>query len=86
MVIKNQLNISALQSNLFFIFSIEPNILLSTSNDLRVKLYSAENGEYIDELKQISNKFNPVPIGIKYTGTDPINSKIKFIFRGSIFG
>ena len=32
--------------------------------------------EYIDELKQIANKYNSVPIGIKYKGTDPINSKI----------
>jgi hypothetical protein len=54
---------------------IEPNIIITTSHDLKVKLFLAENGKYIDELKQIANKFNEVPIGIIYRGEDPITSK-----------
>jgi len=42
---------------------------------LRIKLFDAEDGKYQDELKQIANKFPPVPIGIKYRGVDPISSK-----------
>jgi len=54
---------------------IEPNLIISTSHDLKVKLFMAENGTFIDELKQIANKYNSVPIGIIYRGEDPITSK-----------
>ena len=54
---------------------IEPKIVISTSNDLHVKIYSADDGKYKDELKQISAKFKPVPIGIKYSVNDPFKSK-----------
>ena len=54
---------------------IEPRIVISTSNDLHIKIFSAETGEYKDELKQISCKYKPVPIGIKYTVNDPFKSK-----------
>jgi hypothetical protein len=54
---------------------IEPRIVISTGNDLHVKIYSAETGEYKDELKQISCKYKPVPIGIKYSVNDPFKSK-----------
>ena len=55
---------------------INPNVILSTSHDLRVKLYKANTGEYIDDLKQGSNKIHSVPIGIKYKGVDPITSML----------
>ena len=54
---------------------IEPKIVISTSNDLHVKIFSADDGKYKDELKQISAKFKPVPIGIKYSVNDPFKSK-----------
>jgi hypothetical protein len=57
-------------------FSISPNILITTSNDHRIKIFSADTGEFLDELKQIANKYNSVPIGIIYKGTDPITSNI----------
>ena len=55
--------------------NIEPRIVISTGNDLHVKIFSAETGQYKDELKQISCKYKPVPIGIKYTVNDPFKSK-----------
>ena len=54
---------------------IEPRIVISTSNDLHIKIFSADTGQYKDELKQISCKYKPVPIGIKYTINDPFKSK-----------
>ena len=54
---------------------IEPRIVISTSNDLHIKIFSAETGQYKDELKQISCKYKPIPIGIKYTVNDPFKSK-----------
>ena len=54
---------------------IEPRIVISTSNDLHIKIYNAENGKYIDELKQISCKYKPIPIGIKYKVNDPFKTK-----------
>ena len=54
---------------------IEPRIVISTSNDLHIKIFSADTGQYKDELKQISAKYKPVPIGIKYTINDPFKSK-----------
>ena len=53
---------------------IEPNIIISTSNDLHVKIINAKDGEIKDELKQISVKYKPVPIGIKYSVNDPFKS------------
>ncbi len=55
--------------------NIEPRIIISTSNDLHIKIFSAEDGQYKDELKQISCKYKPVPIGIKYSVNDPFKSK-----------
>ena len=54
---------------------IEPRIVISTSNDLQIKIFSADTGQYKDELKQISCKYKPVPIGIKYKVNDPFKSK-----------
>jgi len=39
-------------------------------------MFLADSGNYIDELKQIANKYNSVPIGIIYRGEDPITSNI----------
>lgn len=51
---------------------------------MRIKLFNAQDGKYQDELKQIANKFLPVPVGIKYRGVDPISSKI-IILRFKLF-
>ena len=53
---------------------IEPKIVISTSNDLHVKIFGADNGKYKDELRQISVKYKPIPIGIKYSINDPFKS------------
>lgn len=58
--------------------SINPNILITTSHDLRVKIFNADDGIFIDELKQGANKFPSVPIGIKYKGVDPITSNYHY--------
>ena len=55
---------------------MSPNFIITTSHDLRIKLFSADDGKYFDELKQISNKYPPIPIGIKYRGYDPISKTI----------
>ena len=56
--------------------SINPNIIVITGNDRRVKLFSAKNGEYIDEFKQSSENNKEYPIGLKYYFSDPFVSKI----------
>ena len=68
---------------------IEPRIIVTTSYDLKIKIFSADNGKYIDEFKQIANRIKPVPIGIKYYLLDPfgeknINSEPQFIYRKDI--
>ena len=50
---------------------LKPEIILSTSNDRTVKLFNYKTGEYIDSLKQISIKYNPVPIAIEYIKNNP---------------
>ncbi len=55
---------------------IFPNIIITTSNDRIIKLFHSNSGEYIDELRQISNKYSEIPIGIEYYITDPLVSKI----------
>ena len=72
--------------------NMNPNILITTGNDLHVKLFLAENGSYIDELKQSSEKNKEYPLGIKYYLTDPFVSKVnkgtnfieKIIYRKDI--
>ena len=54
---------------------IEPRIVISTSNDLKIRIFSAETGKFKDELKQIACKYKPVPIGIKYHVSDPFKSR-----------
>ena len=53
-----------------------PEILVTTSNDRRVKLFKPDNGNYIDELKQLSQKEKEAPIGIRYYIADPFVSKV----------
>ena len=48
-----------------------PKIIISTSNDKTVKLLDFYTGAYIDALKQISIKYNSIPIGIKYLKDNP---------------
>lgn len=54
---------------------IMPQILITTSNDLKAKIFHTKNGEFIDELKQGSIKEKTVPIGIVYKVSDPFNTK-----------
>ena len=55
--------------------NIIPNIIISTSNDRKCKIFLAENGEFIDSLRQIASKYKDVPIGIEYYLADPFESK-----------
>ena len=72
--------------------NIIPRIVISTSNDLHIKIYGADNGDYKDELKQISCKYKPVPIGIKYVINDPFkaksdqNKEVHIIYRKDLEG
>lgn len=54
--------------------NIMPNIIITTGNDRKVKIFS-ENGNFIDEFKQSTEKIKEVPIGIKYYFSDPFISK-----------
>ena len=56
---------------------LTPKIIISTSNDKTVKLLDFYTGNYIDSLKQISIKFNPIPIGIKYSKENPFVPKAR---------
>ena len=59
--------------HLLFI-NLTPNIIISTGNDRKVKLFS-EDGNYIDEFKQSTEKVKEIPIGIRYYYSDPFKSK-----------
>ena len=71
---------------------INPNIIIITGSDRRVKLFLSENGTYIDEFKQSSENAIIYPIGLKYYYSDPFISKINseeelkydFIYRKDI--
>ena len=54
---------------------INPRIIVTTSHDLRIKIFSADTGKYQDEFKQIANRTKPVPIGIKYYLLDPFGEE-----------
>ena len=56
---------------------IKPNIIVITGSDRRVKIFSAENGTYIDEFRQSNENMKEYPIGLKYYFNDPFVSKIK---------
>ena len=55
---------------------INPNLIVTTGSDRRVKLYSAIDGTYIDEFMQSSENWREYPIGLKYYFSDPFISKI----------
>ena len=54
---------------------INPRIIVTTSHDLRIKIFGADDGKYQDEFKQIANRTKPVPIGIKYYLLDPFGEE-----------
>ena len=56
-------------------FDINPKILITISNDRKVKLFTPK-GQYIDEFRQSIEKNKEVPIGIKFYSVDPFISKI----------
>ena len=56
-------------------FDINPKIIITISNDRKVKLFTPK-GQYIDEFRQSIEKYKEVPIGIKYYSVDPFISKI----------
>ena len=55
---------------------VKPNIIVVTGNDRRVKLFSSNNGTYIDEFKQSTENLKEFPVGLKYYFSDPFVSKI----------
>ena len=59
--------------HLLFI-NLSPSLIITTGYDRKVKLFS-ENGNYIDEFKQSTEKIKEIPIGIKYYFSDPFISK-----------
>ena len=62
---------------------LKPQIILSTSNDRTVKLFSYNTGEYIDSLKQVSIKYNPIPIAIEYIKNNPFLKDVDEIEKKS---
>ena len=62
---------------------LKPKIILSTGNDRNVKLFNYETGDYIDSLKQISIKYNPIPIAIEYIKNNPFLEDVKEIEKKS---
>ena len=62
---------------------LKPQIILSTSNDRTVKLFDYKTGEYIDSLKQVSIKYNPIPIAIEYIKNNPFLKDVDEIEKKS---
>ena len=62
---------------------LRPEVILSTSNDRTVKLFHLYTGEYIDSLKQVSIKYNPVPIAIEYIKNNPFLKDVEEIEKKS---
>ena len=46
---------------------ITPRIIVTPSHDLRIKIFGADDGSDQGELKRITNRTKPIPIGIKYS-------------------
>jgi hypothetical protein len=63
---------------------IEPKIIITTSNDLKIKIFDAKTGVFKDELRQISIKYKPIPIGIRYRVNDPFKSKSEQVYEDHI--
>ena len=69
--------------------NVTPRIIITTSYDLKIKIFSADNGKFKDEFKQIANRIKPVPIGIKYYLLDPFGEKDnkygpKYLYRKDV--
>ena len=62
---------------------LKPKIILSTGNDRNIKLFNYETGKYIDSLKQISIKNNPIPIAIEYIRNNPFLEDVQEIEKKS---
>ena len=60
---------------------LEPKIIITTSNDKTVKLIDLKTGQYIDTLKQLSLKYNSIPIGIKYLKENPFIQNVENIYE-----
>ena len=54
---------------------ITPRIIVTTSHDLRIKIFGADDGSDQGEFKQIANRTKPIPIGIKYYLLDPFGEE-----------
>lgn len=75
--IKNLWSVEAHKESIKHIhyIDIQPRIIITTSHDLRIKIFGADDGKYKDEFKQIANRIKPVPIGIKYYLLDPFGEE-----------
>jgi WD40 repeat protein len=89
--IKNIWKITAHEESIRHILyiDIEPRIIVTSSYDLKIKIFSADTGKYKDEFKQIANRIKPIPIGIKFFILNPfgekdINSEARYIYRKDI--
>jgi hypothetical protein len=54
---------------------VQPRIIVTTSHDLRIKIFAADDGKFQDEFKQMANRTKPVPVGIKYYLLDPFGEE-----------
>jgi hypothetical protein len=54
---------------------VNPRIIITTSHDLRIKIFGADDGKYKDEFKQSANRTKPIPVGIKYYLLDPFGEE-----------
>ena len=57
-------------------FGVKPKIIFSVSTDRIVHLIDYYTGDYIDSLKIISIKYDPIPIAIKYFKQNPFVPKV----------
>ena len=75
--IKNLWSVEAHKESIKHIhyIDIQPRIIITTSHDLRIKIFGADDGKYKDEFKQIANRIKPVPVGIKYYLLDPFGEE-----------
>ena len=82
LVIKSHLCIKAHPESIKYITipkDLKPKIIITSGNDRSVKLFNYETGEYIDSLKQVSIKHNPIPIAIEYIKNNPFYEDVKEI-------
>ena len=77
LTIKNLWSVEAHKESIKHIhyIDIQPRIIITTSHDLKIKIFGADDGKYKDEFKQMANRIKPVPIGIKYYLLDPFGEE-----------